>query len=109
MPVRTYNGERMAPPTPPQPVLTSELPDYLPAVERNVASFRADADNRLWCRPKPATGAPRGGGSVYDVLDRTGALIARVQLPPGRAIVGFAAGGVVFVTSRDGGATRLEK
>ena len=40
---------------------------------------------------------------------RTGALTDRVQLPAGRTLAGFAPGGVVFVTSRDGGATRIEK
>jgi hypothetical protein len=109
MPVRTYNGDRMRPDSPPTPVQATEIPDYLPAVERNPASFRADADNRLWIRPKPLPGAPRGGGPIYDVVDRTGALIDRVQLPAGRVLVGFGPGGVVYVTTRDGGATRLEK
>src|SRR5207248_1451274 len=97
MPIRTYGGERMPPLTPPTPVQTTEMPDYLPAVERNVGSFRADADNRLWIRPKPLAGAPRGGGPVYDVVDRTGALIDRVQLPAGRTLAGFGLGGVVYV------------
>jgi hypothetical protein len=109
MPIRTYGGERMPPPTPPTPVQTTEMPDYLPAVERNIGSFRADADSRLWIRPKPLAGAPRGGGPVYDVVDRTGALIDRVQLPAGRTLAGFGPGGVVYVTARDAGATRIEK
>jgi hypothetical protein len=87
----------------------TEMPDYLPAVERNIGSFRADADNRLWIRPKPLAGTSRSGGPAYDVVDRTGALIDRVQLPAGRTLVGFAPGGIVYVTSRDGGATRIEK
>ena len=53
MPIRTYGGERMPPPTPPRHVLPNEIPDYLPAVERIIGAFRADADNRLWIRPKP--------------------------------------------------------
>ena len=90
-------------------VLPNEIPDYLPAVERVIGSFRADADNRVWIRPKPPSGAPRGGGTIYDVVDRTGALIDRVQLPVGRTLVGFGPGGVVFVTVRDGSAVKLEK
>jgi hypothetical protein len=109
MPIRTYNGERMPPPTPPATVPPTDLPDYLPAVERNVAGFRADADNRLWIRPKPAPGAPRGGGPIYDIVDRTGALVDRVQLPAGRVLAGFGPGGIVYVTTRDAGATRIEK
>jgi hypothetical protein len=109
MPIRTYGGERMPPPTPPQQVLATDIPDYLPAVERSTGGFRADADNRLWIRPKPLAGTPKNGGSVYDVTDRTGALIDRVQLPAGRTLVGFGPGGIVYVTTRDGGATKLEK
>jgi hypothetical protein len=109
MPIRTYGGERTPPPSPPTPVLMTEIPDYLPAVERVTGSFRADADNRLWSRPKPPVGAPRGGGPVYDVIDRTGALIDRVQLPAGRTLIGFGAGGAVYVSTRDAGATRIEK
>ena len=109
MPIRTYNGERMPAPTPPAQVQPTDIPDYLPAVERNTGGFRADADNRLWVRPKPLPGTPRNGGSVYDILDRTGALIDRVQLPAGRTLAGFGPGGVVYVTTRDGGATKLEK
>ena len=87
----------------------SEMPDYLPAVERSTGSFRADADNRLWIRPKPLATMPKGGGTIYDVTDRTGALIDRVQLPAGRTLIGFGPGGIVYVTMRDAGATRIEK
>ncbi|HEY9229244.1 MAG TPA: hypothetical protein VIP11_21510, partial [Gemmatimonadaceae bacterium] len=48
MPIRTYNGERMPPPTPPATVQMTDIPDYLPAVERATGGYRADADNRLW-------------------------------------------------------------
>jgi hypothetical protein len=109
MPIRTYSGERMPPPTPPPQVQPTELPDYLPAVERSTGGFRADADNRLWIRPKPLAGTPKNGGAVYDITDRTGALIDRIQLPAGRTLVGFGPGGIVYVTTRDGGATKLEK
>ena len=109
MPIRTFSGERLPPPTPPAMVQPSEIPDYLPAVERNSAGFRADADNRLWIRPKPPAGAPRGGGVIYDVVDRSGTLAGRVQLPAGRTLAGFGPGGIVYVTTRDAGATRIEK
>lgn len=109
MPIRTYNGERMPPPTPPATVQPTEIPDYLPAVERNSAGFRADADNRLWIRPKPPAGTSRSGGMIYEVVDRSGALVDRVQLPPGRTLAGFGPGGIVYLTMRDAGATRIEK
>jgi len=111
MPVRVdEDGERSSP-TPPPLVLTTEIPDYIPAVERNPAGFRADADNRLWIRPKPPVGAQRGAsaGPIYDIVDRTGALVDRVQLPAGRTLAGFGRAGVVFLAIRDAGATRIEK
>jgi hypothetical protein len=109
MPIRTYGGERMPPPTPPASVQATDIPDYLPATERGVANYRADAHNRLWIRPKPAAGAPRGGGPVYEIVDRAGTLIDRVQLPAGRTLVGFGPGGVVYLTTRDGNATKIER
>jgi len=109
MPIRTYGGERMPPPTPPASVVSTDLPDYLPAVERGTGSYRADADNRLWIRPKPAAGAPRTGGPVYDVVDRTGALVDRVQLPVGRTLVGFGRGGAVYLMWRDAGTAKIER
>jgi len=109
MPIRTYGGERMPPPTPPAPVMSTDIPDYLPAVERGVANYRADADNRLWIKPKPAVGTPKGGGPVYEIVDRTGTLIDRVQLPVGRTLTGFGPGGVVYLTSRDGNTVKLER
>ena len=108
MPIRTYNGERMPPPTPPAPVLSTDMPDYMPAVERGVGSYRADADNRVWIRPKPPAGAPRGG-VVYEIVDRSGVLVDRVQIPVGRTLVGFGPGGAVYLTWRDAGATKIER
>ena len=32
-----------------------------------------------------------------------------VQLPTGRTLIGFGPGGIVYVTMRDAGATRIEK
>jgi hypothetical protein len=46
---------------------------------------------------------------VYDVINRKGELVERVQIPVGRTITGFGAGGVVYLTTRDGMTTKLEK
>lgn len=109
MPIRTFGTERMPPPQPPAPVLAAEIPDYLPAIERGVGGFRADADNQLWIRPRPAIGASRGGGAIYDIVDRTGTQVDRVQLPTGRTLAGFGPGGAVYLTTRDGGAVKIER
>ena len=77
-------------------VSPSELPDYRPAFSNG--SVRADAEGKLWVRimsPKPAS------GPEYDVIDRTGKLVDRVVLPAGTTIVGFAAGGIVYLGVRD--------
>src|SRR5438270_4437800 len=72
-------------------VAASELPDYRPAI--NIGSAKADADGNLWIR----TSATRPGavaGPIYDVVNRKGELVDRVQIPSGRQIVGFGKGGV---------------
>lgn len=46
---------------------------------------------------------------VYDVVNRKGELVYRVQLPPGRQIVGFGPNGAVYLTVREGREVFLEK
>ena len=56
-------------------------------------------DNRLWVRTIPTKPSP--GGASYDVIDRSGKLIDRVQVPANSTIVGFGTGGVVYLGMRD--------
>ncbi len=85
----------------------TDIPDYFPAVERTTGGvLRGDADNNLWIRPRPAKPVP--GGSIYDIVNRAGELIDRVQLPAGRTLLGFGRGHVVYVVARDAGAVKLE-
>jgi hypothetical protein len=84
----------------------SELPDYKPPFLPG--SVRADADGNLWVRTVPTRAIP--GGPIYDVINRKGELVDRVQVPANRTIVGFGPGGVVYLTSRDAAVgTRLER
>ena len=71
--------------------------------------MRADADGHLWVRTIPTKAIP--GGPVYDVINLKGELIDRVQVPKDRTIVGFGAGGVVYLAARDAttNKTTLEK
>lgn len=78
-------------------VAPSELPDYKPVF--GPGAVRADADGRLWIRTIPTKPTP--GGAIYEVIDRSGKLIDRVQIPVGTAIAGFGAGGVVYLGVRD--------
>ena len=84
-------------------VSPSELPDYKPAF--SPGSTRADAEGNLWVR----TSENVAGRSVYDVINRKGELIDRVQLPANRALIGFGAGGIVYLGVRDGNTAHLER
>jgi hypothetical protein len=83
----------------------SELPDYRPAFAPGAT--RADADGRLWIRTIPTK--PLAGGPEYDILDGTGALVDRVAIPRGSTIVGFGAGGIVYLGVRDASGVRVVK
>lgn len=86
-------------------VPASELPDYKPPFFSG--STRADTEGNLWIRTIPT--APMSGGPVYDVINKEGAIVERVQIPENRTIVGFGQGGVVYMINRDGTKQTLEK
>ena len=88
---------------PPTMISPSELPDYKPAFPPG--STRADADGNLWIR----TSQNVNGIPVYNVVNRKGELIDRVQLPKNRVLAGFGPGGVVYLAVRDGTTAHLEK
>lgn len=77
-------------------VPASELPDYRPPFGQQASL--GDLDDNLWVR----TSAPVGeAGPVYFVIAKGGEVIARVQAPQGRIIVGFGKGGLVYLAFRD--------
>jgi hypothetical protein len=111
-------------PKPRPPMEPTDIPEYMPAIQGTADVLRADADNRLWIRPKQtivSAAAPAGlavtspglsvapPGTIYDIVDRKGALIDRVQIPAGKTLVGFGPGGIVYLTSRDASKTILER
>ena len=82
------------------------LPDYWPPFGQGAA--KADVDGNLWVRTTAKR--PKAiGAAIYDVIDRTGMLIDRVQVPPGRQIIGFGKGGVVYMAARDDRGSWLER
>jgi len=81
----------------------AELPDYKPAFQPNAT--RVDAEGNLWIR----TTQNEKGWPVYNVVNRKGELIDRVQLPAGRVIAGFGSGGHIYLGYREGDVARLEK
>jgi hypothetical protein len=86
-------------------VAPSELPDYKPVF--GSGAVRADMDDRLWIRTIPTK--PTTGGAIYDVVDRTGKLVDRVQVPANSTIAGFGKGGVVYLGVRDAAGIRLQR
>jgi hypothetical protein len=92
---------------PPAPVFVSpsELPDYKPVF--GPGGVRADADARVWVRTIPTKPTP--GGAIYEVIDRSGKVVDRVQVPTGTTIVGFGPGGVVYLGMRDAGGIHLQR
>jgi hypothetical protein len=83
-----------------------DLPEYMPPFEwSNVYAVRADADGNLWIR----TTTILSGQPVYDIVNRRGVLVDRVQLPSFRTIAGFGPG-VVYMAMKDAaGAVHLER
>jgi hypothetical protein len=94
-------------PQPPAVADVNEIPDYMPAVFGSTQSFYGDADNNFWIRTRP--GGSTAGMPTFDIINRKGELIDRVQLPEGRTVVGFGKGGFVYMVARDAGMAKLEK
>ena len=86
-------------------VSPSELPDYKPVF--GVGAVRADMDGRIWVRTIPTK--PTTGGAIYDVIDGSGTLVDRVQVPAGTTIVGFGKGGVVYLGGRDAAGVKVQR
>jgi len=89
----------------------SDLPDYFPPfipTHPNISlsdAVYADVENNLWIR----TTTMVNGQPVYDVVNRRGVLIDRLQLPPFRAIAGFGPH-VVYLSVQDkAGVVHLER
>jgi hypothetical protein len=105
---RTSSDGGAAPAGPPLSFVSiNEMPDYRPAFLAGAA--RADADGNLWVRTTAVRAGSVGGGPVYDVINRKGEVVDRVQVPAGRQIVGFGKGGVVYMQARDDKAAWIER
>ena len=91
--------------TEPSYVAASELPDYKPAFF--AGSTIADNEGNLWVRTIPTEAI--AGGPVYDVINRKGELVERVQIPENRTVVAFGRGGAVYMLNREGATATLEK
>jgi hypothetical protein len=88
-------------------VSINEMPDYRPAFSQGAA--RGDMDGNVWVRTSAVRAGSVGGGPIYDVINRKGEVIDRLQVPAGRQIVGFGKGGVVYMQARDDKAAWIER
>jgi hypothetical protein len=69
-------------------VAPTDLPDSMPPFAPQ--GMVADADDNVWIQNYSP--ARPGGGIVYDVVNRKGVLVDRVELPLGASVVGFMPG-----------------
>ena len=81
----------------------NDLPDYFPPF--NERAVTADADDNVWVR----TTQTADNRPVYDVINRRGELIDRVQLPAFRTIAGFGPGVIYMAVADRAGAIHLER
>ena len=65
-------------------------------------------EGHVWVQAASLDSLRNGGGTIYDVIDRNGRLVDRVQIPGGTQLVGFGIG-VAFLTSREGAGTSLAR
>jgi hypothetical protein len=91
----------------PMPTMPSpdQLPDYFPPF--SASAVRADGDGNIWIRTNPMQPIP--GGLVYDVVNRDGVLVDRIQVPTNRNVVGFGPGGAVYLSVRDAKGLHVER
>jgi hypothetical protein len=87
------------------PVVTpDQIPDYYPALK--LGSVKVDIEGNLWI--PPSTSREAKGGVLYDVVNRKGDVVDRVQLPAGRAVVGFTRDAVLLLF-REGSHVFIER
>jgi hypothetical protein len=102
-------GGIVRPPAPPRPfagVDPADMPDYYPPIRAGQA--RVDREGNIWILPTTSTIG--SAGVVYDVVNRTGEVFERVEIPAGRSIVGFGPRGIVYMMPQSNqGNPRLER
>jgi len=86
------------------------LPERVPAF--TPSSVRPDLEGRVWIALGPRIiGPPSPDPVIYAIIDTTGRIVDRVELPPGRVIAGFGPAGAVYAVtaSRAAGGFVMER
>jgi hypothetical protein len=86
-----------------RPASLADLPDYVPPFGEHAVD--SDADGNVWIR----TTTMVDGRPVYDVVNRRGELIDRLQLPAFRTIAGFGPGVIYMAVQTQDGKVHLER
>ena len=73
----------------------SEVPDYPPPFVARAT--RVDLDGRIWVLERGKIATP-STGLIYDLIDRDGQIVDRVQAPANAAVIGFGPGGAVYLS-----------
>lgn len=81
-----------------------QFPDFVPPVQ--AGTVKADLDARLWILPRTSLSAK--GGLLYDIVNRNGEIVERVQFPPGYVLAGFGAHRMLYVVHITGRKGTLE-
>ena len=71
----------------------SEMADYVSPIRSG--SVKPDMDGNLWILP--TTSLQAKGGLLYDVINKSGEIFQRVQLPKDCDIAGFGRGGTIYL------------
>jgi hypothetical protein len=74
----------------------STISDYVPPITDRPGALGSDADGNVWIRTTTLV----GDRPVYDIVNRRGEIVDRVQLPAFRSIAGFGPG-VIYLAVQD--------
>ena len=77
-------------------VAASEVPDYPPPFVARAT--RVDPSGRIWLLERANLGSR--SPLIYHVIDRSGQIVDRVQMPPDAAVIGFGPGASSTCRSR---------
>ena len=94
-PASPFPGQFVMPSRPFVTVDIADLPDFYPAVCQG--QVRADAQGNVWTVSNTSTAAK--GGLLCDIVNPNGESFERVQLPPGRTLVGFSKNGSIYMNN----------
>jgi hypothetical protein len=70
-------------------------------------AMKADLDGHVWILPR--TSASAKGGLLYDVINRNGEIVERVQFPANYVLAGFGEKGMLYVIRLNGQKGILER